>query len=427
MTPRPLPPSLPRTAWLEIDLDALTSNFTAIQAAVPPGTEVKPVVKGDAYGHGAVAVSRALEQAGARELCVATYDEAVELRQGGIRLPILILFAIPPELTPDAARQDFALTVGDATLLERTLEAIDRANVHRRARLHVEVETGLGRGGFHPEDLVDALARIRDNPGVRLAGLWSHLQAANDAARTAGQTDRFEQGRALVEAVSLPVPKRHMAASGGVLASTSPAFDAVRVGLALYGIVPDALAVSTERAELAARLRPVMALRARPIRVAVLGAGTGVSYGPSFVTARESRIGTLPIGYADGFPRSLSNRAQAIVRGMRVPLVGTVAMDAVMVDVTDVPGPSVSVDDEFTLLGAQDGERIEATEMARWGNTISYEVVTSMSRRLPRVYYAAARPFGLRTLAEERRGRGRRHGESGEVAAGAPERRGPVR
>jgi len=187
-----------------------------------------------------------------------------------------------------------------------------------------------------------------------------------------------------------------------------PPYDAARVGLAIYGLVPDGLEVAEGARAVAAALRPVMSLRARPIRVAWLEPGTGVSYGPSFTTARRSLIATLPLGYADGYPRSLSNRAQVLVRGSRAPVVGTVAMDAVMVDVTDVPGPDVSVDDEFTLLGEQSGARIGALEVARWGNTISYEIVSAMSGRLPRVYYAAAEAVGLRTIAcdTSRGGRG---------------------
>ena len=157
-----------------------------------------------------------------------------------------------------------------------------------------------------------------------------------------------------------------------------------------------------------------MSLRARPVRVVWLEAGSGVSYGPTFTTSRRSLIVTLPLGYADGYPRSLSNKAQVLVRGMRVPQVGTVAMDAIMVDVTDVPGPPVTIDDEFTLIGEQGGERISALEVARWGNTISYEVVAGMSGRLPRVYYAAAEAVAMRAVAcETSRGWGKPDSRSG--------------
>jgi alanine racemase len=176
-------------------------------------------------------------------------------------------------------------------------------------------------------------------------------------------------------------------------------WDAIRPWLSIYGLVPDGLRPPRATADAAARLRPAMALVARPVRVAVLPAGHGVSYGPSFVTARPSRIATLPLGYGDGWRRVLSDRSEALVRGVRVPLVGRVAMDAVMADVTDVPGPPITTDDEAVLLGSQGPESITAAELAGTADTISYEVVTGMSRRVPRVYHAAGSVLGIRTLA----------------------------
>jgi len=399
----PLPP-LPRTAWIEIDLDALAANVRLLQGSLPEGVRLEAVVKADAYGHGAVPVARALVAGGVQSLSVATYDEGLELRQAGISVPILVLYPIPPELAGDAICHCLSVTAGDPTLLERTLAALSRLEESSDARklsIHVEVETGLGRGGFHSSDVSAAVAAIAATPRAHLAGLWSHLQDPGDLDRTASQTARLGAASVLLEEVGLTLPGRHLAASGGLLASSAPSFDVVRIGLALYGIVPDGLAVSERHRGAAAGLKPILSLRARPVRVATLPAGSGISYGPSFVTKRDSRVATLPLGYADGYPRSLSNRAEVLVRGRRVPAIGTVAMDAVMVDVTDVLGPPVTVDDEFTLIGNQGDEAIEALEVARWGNTISYEIVTAMSGRLPRVYYAAAEAVELRTVACE--------------------------
>jgi alanine racemase len=402
--PGELLPPLPRGAWIEVDLDAAVSNARLLSGSLPKGVRLEAVVKGDAYGHGAVPLARALIEAGVRSLSVATYDEAVELRQAGIDVPILVLFPIPPELTPDAMRLCLSLTAGDRTLLERTLAILDRLTdadvpADRVLPIHLEVETGLGRGGLDATEVAAAAAAIEASPRARLAGLWSHLQAAGNAELTAGQAGRLGVATGLLEEVGVSCPNRHLAASGGLLAAHAPPFDVVRIGLALYGIVPEGLTVAERHAAAAAGLRPILSLRARPVRVAELPAGTGVSYGPTFVTQRPSRIATLPLGYADGWPRSLTNKAQVLVRGRRVPTVGTVAMDAVMVDVTDVPGEPVTVDDEFTLIGRQGSEIIEATEVARWGNTISYEIVTAMSGRLPRVYYAAATATQMRTVA----------------------------
>ncbi len=394
-------PPLPRTAWLEIDLDALAGNLEVIRELAGPGVPVHPVVKADAYGHGAVPVARALAAAGAAGFCVATLDEAIQLRAGGIRGPILVLYPIPPALAPLAARRRIAVAAGDAGLLAAT-EAAMPATSRPRLAVHLEVETGLGRGGFEQEALLRAARTIADHGGLRLAGIWTHLQAAEDAARTERQTLRFDAALIALRAAGTKVSGRHVAASGGLLLGEMAAYDAVRPGLSIYGLVPDELLGSRSGGRpvrpMAARLRPALSLHARPVRVADLPAGWGISYGPTFVTSRPSRIATLPLGYGDGWRRALSNRADALVRGVRVPIVGNVAMDAIMVDVTDVTGEPVTLDDEFVLIGSQGTERIGAEEVARESDTNSWEVVTAMARRLPRVYHARSGPQGVRTL-----------------------------
>jgi alanine racemase len=381
-------------------VDALVANLAAIRDAVGDEVRVDPVVKADAYGHGAVPVAECLAGAGADGFSVATFDEAVELRSAGISTPILVLFPVPAGYAGDAARLGLTLTIADERLLQRLVDAAASA-VPDGVQLGVqlEVETGLGRGGIDPGRVVSAAKRLSGTRGVRFEGAWSHLTAPEDGPRTMTQGERFTRAVTALADAGIEVRVRHLAASGGLMAAVPP-LDAVRPGLAIYGIVPEGFGGAQARRGLAASLRPVMALRARPVRVADLPPGWGISYGPSFETRRPSRIATLPLGYGDGWSRSLSNRAEAIVRGVRVPLVGTVAMDAVMADVTDVPGSPVTVDEEFTLLGEADGERIDAGELARARNTISWEVVTAMSRRLPRVYHAAAGPLGIRTLGE---------------------------
>ncbi len=405
-------PALPRTAWLEVDLDRLAANVGAIRAALPTA-ELEIVVKADAYGHGAVQVAAAALAAGATGLCVATLDEAIELREAGLRAPILVLFAMPPDAAVAAARAGVQVTAGDAGLTERALEAYRAAS--RRARrelpplvVQLAIETGLGRDGLTEREAVAAAAAIAATPGAVLGGAWSHLQAPGDRARTDGQVARFASAVAALRRAGVDVPHRHVLASGGLLSvdrlvvGRRPVFDGLRVGLAAYGIAPDGLAIGAGGAGIHGALRPVLSLRARPIRVADLPAGAGVSYGPTFVAARPSRIATLPLGYADGWSRALSNRAMVLVRGVRVPLVGNVAMDAVMADVSDVPGAPVTPDDEFVLLGEQGTDAITAGDLARERTTISWEIVATMSRRMPRVYTAGAVAVGIRTLTEER-------------------------
>jgi alanine racemase len=395
-------PPLPRTAWLEIDLDALRANLAILRRRAGQDVPVRPVVKADAYGHGAVPVTLALEAAGADGFCVASFDEAVELRDGGVRAPILVLYPIPPRFASDAARLDVAVTVGDAAGLEATIEAASGSGRGPALELELEIETGLGRGGFAPDAVVTAARRIATAPDVALTGLWTHFQAVEDADGTAGQVARFEACVAELVAAGVELPARHVAASAALLTEGLLAYDGVRPGLAVYGIVPDELDAAARRAGPADELRPVMTFYARPVRVADLPSGWGISYGPTFRTARPSRIATLPLGYADGWSRALSNRADAIVRGLRVPLVGNVAMDAVMADVTDVPEPPVTTDDEFVLIGRSGRDAIGVADLAQQRTTISWEVVTAMSRRVPRVYHAAAGPVGLRTLTERK-------------------------
>jgi alanine racemase len=406
-TPRPaiesrlaaagLPP-LPRLVWLELDLDALVANL-AILRSLAGGAPIHPVVKADAYGHGAVPISRALAAAGADGLSVATMDEALELRAAGLELPIRVMYAIPPMLAPEAARSRITVAAGDLATVGGLLAAAEAGS--DRLRLEIEVETGLGRGGVDPAHVVALAETITASTAAELVGIWTHLQASDDAAITAGQLERFEAAATAVREAGLPVPPRHVAASGGLLTGIA-GLDGARPGLSIYGIVPDEFAGRTLPGPGRAAFRPVMSLHARPIRVADLPPGHGVSYGPTFRTQRASRIATLALGYGDGYARAFANRAEALVRGQRVPLVGNVTMDAAMFDVTDVPGTPVGVEDEFVLLGSQGDERISAEDLARLRTTNTWEVVVQMAGRLPRVYHAAAGAVGLRTLTERR-------------------------
>ncbi|MFL5709780.1 MAG: alanine racemase [Chloroflexota bacterium] len=395
-------PALPRTAWLEIDLDALADNLAVMRELAGPGIPVRPVVKADAYGHGAVPVALALEGSGADGLCVAAVDEALELRGAGVRGPIIVLYPVPAAWVGEAARLGISVAGGDLLALAETARAAAVLPAGQSLGIHLEVETGLGRGGLSGADLVAAARLVADAPSLMLAGLWTHFQAVEDEAGTVAQIERFDAAVSAIAAAGIDLPARHVAASAALMAEDVVAYDGVRPGLAIYGLVPDELDGFPGVVPIASRLRPVLSLVARAVRVADLPSGSGISYGPTFRTTRPSRIATLPLGYGDGWSRTLSNRASALVRGCRVPLVGNVAMDAVMADVTDVPGSPVDLTDEFVLIGWSGRERIDVAEVARLRTTNSWEVVTDMSRRLPRVYHAASGPVGLRTLTERK-------------------------
>jgi alanine racemase len=325
----------------------------------------------------------------------------MELRESGVTGPLLVLYPIPAALAAEAAGGGVSVTVGDTTLLGK-LVAATRDLGATPLDVELEVETGLGRNGLSGQPLLDAARTIVTAAGLRLTGLWTHLQAVEDRPLTEVQLARFESASADLTAAGVALPPRHVAASAALLAGGLASYGGIRPGLAIYGLVPDELAAVDIPAANRTALQPVMALYARPVRVEDLPEGWGISYGPTFRTRRPSRIATLPLGYGDGWSRRLSNRAEALVRGVRVPLVGNVAMDAVMADVTDVPGDPVGVADEFVLLGVSGSERISAADLAHERTTNSWEVVTGMARRLPRVYHAAAGPVGLRALTERR-------------------------
>ncbi len=306
---------LPRLAWLEIDLDALRGNLRAIRTIVGPGVRVEPVVKADAYGHGAVPVARTLEGAGADGFCVAAFDEAVELRRAGVRAPILVLYPVPPEVVALAARGRIAVSAGGGVQLDRMLAAGSAAagRGRRRLEVHLEIETGLGRGGVAIEDAAAVAVRIGTTRGVRLVGVWTHLQAAEDPGRTARQLEGFDRAIAALRDAGVKIPRRHVAASGMLLGGAVAAHDAVRPGLSLYGIVPEELGPGADAHAERAGLRPALSLYARPVRVADLPAGWGIGYGPTHVTARPGRIRDAP----PRLRRRLGARALEPGRGAR--------------------------------------------------------------------------------------------------------------
>jgi alanine racemase len=393
-------PPLPRGAWLEIDLDALESNLATIRVLAGRGTRVAPVLKADAYGHGLEACARALQRAGAGMLCVATLDEALLVRRAGVRVPLLVLFPIPPDAVREAAEARLELVVTDADGAGELLAAWALAGTGgTRLRIHLEIETGLERGGLPADAAADTARSIADAPGVELAGVWSHLASPANASFSSAQENRLRLAVQAIEATGLPTPPVHLSATGGLFAGSGAPHDLVRPGLALYGELPDDLPLSGAASAAAAALRPVMRLVARPLRVAQVDPGTPVGYGGRWTATQPSLIATIPIGYGDGYARTTQPGAEALVRGRRVPVVGSIAMDALAIDVTAVPG--VSAADEVVLLGHQGDERITASELALRRTTIAWEVLAGMAYRIPRVYHRASGPTGVRTLAGE--------------------------
>ena len=368
-------PGSPHRAWIEIDHDAIRHNLGTLRG-LSPGAEVIGVVKANAYGHGAVAVSRTLVAAGVDRLGVATVDEGVSLRAAGIEVPIVVLWGIGAEEVNDVVRARLELMIGDA----RTLSVLDR--IEGRVGLHLKVDTGLGRQGAAPDQALDLAAAIVRHPHATLVGTMSHLAVpGEDDAATEVQLLRLARVLDAMRSSGIDPGLVHVSASGGILAGVAGPVDAVRPGLALYGLVP-AWAAGRETG-----LRPALALKARPLRLFDLPAGQGIGYGLRYRAPKDTRIATLGIGYGDGWPRVHANNGFVLVRGQRARIVGAVSMDGLTVDLGEIAG--VTYDDEFVLIGEQDGARITADEVAAERRTINYEVTTALRGRLPRLHLGA--------------------------------------
>jgi alanine racemase len=339
------------------------------------------VVKANAYGHGDVAVSRTLLEAGVERLAVATVDEGLGLRAAGIDAPIVVLWALGPPEAPTAAEAGLEVIVSTPLDVETLSSAA--ARVGRPLSVHLKVDTGLGRQGSDREAAVGLAMTIARDRNLALTGTFSHLAApGEDDAATDVQLLRLARVLDAMRSAGLDPGLVHVSASSGILARAGSFADAVRPGVSLYGLLPAAV-VDRDPG-----LRPALSLHALPLRIFDLPAGDALGYGYRFRTQRATRIATLGIGYGDGWPRVHVNNGWALVRGQRVPIVGAISMDGLTVDVGGVP--DVTYDDEFVLIGEQMGASISADEVAAERRTINYEVTTALRRRLPRVHAGQA-------------------------------------
>ena len=367
-----------RPAWLEIDLNVVRHNLSCIRGLVGPDVGVIAVVKANAYGHGALPVARCVIEGGARMLAVALMQEAVELREGGLTAPILVLGATDPEEAPEFIAHDVIPAVSHfafAGALARAAAEHDTV-----AACHVKIDSGMGRQGTRLEDVAELASRLRELPAVRVEGALSHFASSpGDREFTLAQVRRFLAGVADLErGLGHEVPLRHLANSAAILRYPEAWLDAVRPGALMYGIA------APGGGEHLPATGQAMTLKARIVALKALRAGESVGYGRTFIAPRDTRIAVLPIGYADGYPRALSGKAEALVRGQRCRVAGRVSMDCIVIDVGGAPG--VEAGEEVVLLGRQGDEMITTAELARLADTCVEEIVARMSARLPRVF-----------------------------------------
>ena len=362
-----------------IDHAALRWNLQQIRAKVGAQVKILSMVKADAYGHGAVPAAKTLRAAGADAFGVATLDEGIELRRAGIGVPIIVVGGV----YADQVDEFFAHSLMPVLYDVDGLKDLDAAVANRRATLdvHVKVDTGMGRLGLRAGEIDSWLPPLKALKALKIDGVFSHFSTAEsvDGDYTKKQLEIFTGVVARLRAAGLS-PLFHFANSAATITQPAAYFDMVRPGIMLYGAYPSpAMAQQIT-------LKPVLSWQTKIIQLKKVPAGTSISYGQTFVTQRESLIATLPVGYADGYQRLLSNRSEALVRGQRAPVAGRVCMDLTMLDVTDIR--NVQRGDEVVLLGRQDGAEISADEMAAWANTISYEIFTSIGARVPRIHIA---------------------------------------
>jgi alanine racemase len=361
-----------------VDREALRWNFRQIKARVGPRVKILCMVKANAYGHGATAVVTTLATEGSDAFGVATLEEAIELRKAGVRQPIIVLAGCYLEQLDLFLHHDLVPVLHEL----ETLRALEKSVAGRGMTLpiHVEIDTGMARIGFLDSQINDWLPELSKLNALKLAGIFSHFSDGEtpNEEYTENQLKSFRFVAERLRRAALAPSLIHMAKSGAIITVPDSHLAMVRPGLILYGIAPSPNL--TEEIH----LKPVLSWKTRILQLKRLPQGSSIGYGRTFTTKRGSLIATLPVGYADGYKRILSNRASVLVRGERAPVVGRVSMDLTTVDVTDIA--KVQQGDEVVLLGRQGDAEISAVEMATWAKTISYEILTSIGARVPRIH-----------------------------------------
>lgn len=376
--------STPRT-WAEIDLEAIRHNVKALRRHIAPAQFIG-VVKANAYGLGAIPIAKTAIEAGAYGLAVSSCEEGQELRYAGINVPILVLGYVPIELAEAAAEAELTLTVNDS----RLAQALSRATLRSRRKngplpVHLKLDTGLNRYGLEPDEALELARLIARLPGLALQGLYTHFATGDEPDRrfVLEQQRHFEATRAMLAGHGFHFPQQHLSNSASGIGLKESRAGFVRVGLALYGYYPSP-SVEAEARRAGLFLRPALTLKSTIIRLNDLEPGEAVGYNRTYVATERRRLALVPLGYADGYRRALSNQGEALVNGQRVPVVGRISMDQLTLDVTGLAG--VQEGDEVVFIGSQEDTCIAIEEVAELCDTIPYEIMTGLGRRVKRVY-----------------------------------------
>lgn len=381
--------------YAAVDLDAAVENMRAMKAALPQGTGLIAVVKADGYGCGALPVARAVEPA-ARGFAAATAEEAVSLKDHGIQKPILVLGPVPEAWYGELIEREIRLTVFELGQAKALSAAAQKAG--KPALIHLAVDTGMSRIGVRSNgegaELAKAISRL---PGVQIEGVFTHFARADEADKESfrAQFEAYRRFMGLLEAEGLTIPLRHCSNSAGIVDGLeSNGLELVRAGIALYGLYPS----GEVRRDLVA-LRPLLELKSHISFVKEIGPGTPVSYGGTFVAERAMQVATIPVGYGDGYPRSLSGKGEVLIAGKRAPILGRICMDQFMVDVSHIP--EAREGQAVTLLGRDGTEEITAEELAARSGGFHYELLCCLGKRVPRIYIRGGEAVGVKDCFQE--------------------------
>lgn len=370
-------------AQADVNLDAIRHNVAQIRAMLTRDTRLMIIVKADAYGHGAVPVAKALDENGADAYGVAIIEEAVELREAGIEKPILVLGYTPKEQYGMVVSYGVTQTVFQYDMAQAL--SIEASSLGKRARIHIKVDTGMSRIGYpDTKESIEEIKQIAALPGIEIEGIFSHFARADECDKSSitEQLRRFNSFCALLKKEGIDIPIRHIANSAGAINDREANLNMVRWGICTYGIYP-----SDEVSKEGLGLIPAMELRSHVIFVKDVGAGIGISYGSTYVTKSRMRVATIPVGYADGYSRNLSNCGKVIIHGQYAPILGRICMDQFMVDVTHIK--DVKQGDTVTLLGRDQDAYISVEELSDWSHSFRYELICTVGKRIPRVYHCS--------------------------------------
>ncbi len=379
--------------WVEIDLDAIAHNCREVKKWIGEKTELAAVIKGNAYGHGIVMVAKTALENGATRFAAARVDEGIVVRKAGIEAPIFVLGYVSAEemetavkwrITPPIMHWHTAKAVSDISSAQGLVTPV-----------HVKVDTGMGRFGLLPDEVVDFVKLLIELPGIVLEGLYTQFAVADEADKTYTykQWDVYKQVLKALEEAGIQIPIRHVCNSAGTLNFPEMHLEMVRCGTAIYGHYPSPVT------DQSVPLRPAMTLKSRVGRIRTLSPDSSISYGRTYTTSRPTTVALVPIGFGDGFSRKLSNKGSVLIRGKRVPIVGRVCMDQCIVDVSGIP--EVQQDDEVVLFGRQNGAEITAEEIASLMDSINYVVLKAVTARVPRVYFKGGKIIEVHTLSGE--------------------------